>query len=312
MTGERLHLTCAEGAPRLDTFLAARLPQFSRARLQVLIKAGRARVDGKPAAKAGQVLRPGARVEVEVPPPEPSYLAPEAIPLDVRYEDAHLLVVNKPPGLVVHPGAGRKTGTLAAALLHHCRGQLSGIGGVERPGIVHRLDKDTSGLLLAAKTDSAHRRLSADLKARRIHRAYLAIVRGVPGRDQDAVDAPIGRHSTPRTEMAVAERGRRAVTRWKVRERFKGAALLEVTLETGRTHQVRVHLAHIGHPVLGDPVYGRGRVAKKGEELPPGLIARQALHAFRLRFTHPATGEERTIEAPPPGDFQQALEGLRG
>ncbi|MBI2132794.1 MAG: RluA family pseudouridine synthase [Candidatus Tectomicrobia bacterium] len=312
MAGERLHLTCSAGAPRLDTFLAARLPQFSRARLQALIKQGQVRVNGKPPAKAGQPVPPGARVEVEVPPPEPSYLVPEAIALDVRYEDAHLLVVNKPPGLVVHPGAGRKTGTLAAALLHHCRGQLSGIGGVERPGIVHRLDKDTSGLLLAAKTDSAHRRLSADLKARRIHRAYLAIVRGVPGRDQDAVDAPIGRHSTRRTEMAVAERGRRAVTRWKVRERFKGAALLEVTLETGRTHQVRVHLAHIGHPVLGDPVYGRGRVAKKGEELPPGLIARQALHAFRLRFTHPATGEERTIEAPPPGDFQQALEGLRG
>ena len=182
---------------------------------------------------------------------------------------------------------------------------------MERPGIVHRLDKDTSGLLLAAKTDPAHRRLSADLKARRIHREYLAIVRGVPGREKDTVDAPIGRHSTHRTEMAVVERGRRAVTRWKVRERFKGAALLEITLETGRTHQVRVHLAHIGHPVLGDPVYGKSRVARKGEELPANLIARQALHAFRLRFTHPATGEEKTVEAAPPEDFQRALEGLR-
>jgi 23S rRNA pseudouridine1911/1915/1917 synthase len=312
VAGERLHLTCEAGAARLDTFLAAQLPQFSRARLQALIKEGRVRVNGEPPTKAGQALRPGVRVEVEVPPPEPSHLLPEAVPLDVRYEDAHLLVVNKPPGLVVHPGAGRRTGTLAAALLYHCRGQLSGIGGVERPGIVHRLDRDTSGLLLAAKTDASHRRLSADLKARRIRREYLAIVRGVPGREKDTVDAPIGRHFTRRTEMAVVERGRRAVTRWKVQERFRGAALLEVTLETGRTHQVRVHLAHIGHPVLGDPVYGRGRVAKKGEELPPGLIARQALHAFRLRFTHPATGEEKTIEAPPPEDFQRALEALRG
>ncbi|MBI3127450.1 MAG: RluA family pseudouridine synthase [Candidatus Tectomicrobia bacterium] len=303
---------CAEGAARLDVFLASRLPDLSRSRLQALIKEGRVRVNGRPPAKAGQPVPAGASIEVEVPPPEPSYLLPEAIALDVRYEDAHLLVVNKPPGLVVHPGAGQKTGTLAAALLHHCRGQLSGIGGVERPGIVHRLDKDTSGLLLAAKTDRAHRRLSADMKARRVRREYLAIVRGVPARAQDAVDAPIGRHSTRRTEMAVIERGRPAVTRFKVRERFKGAALLEVTLETGRTHQVRVHLAHIGHPVLGDPVYGRSRVAKKGEELPPDLIARQALHAFRLRFTHPETGEEKVIEAAPPEDFMRAVERLRG
>jgi len=313
--GEFLHLTCAEGAPRLDTFLAASLPQLSRSRLQALIKGGRVRVNGKPAAKAGQAVSRGARVEVEVPPPEPSYLVPEAITLDVRFEDAHLLVVNKPPGLVVHPGAGRKTGTLAAALLHHCRGELSGIGGVERPGIVHRLDKDTSGLLLIAKTDPAHRRLSFDLKARRIHRAYLAIVRGVPERAQGRVDAPIARHPQRRTEMAVLESGRPAVTHWRVREAFARAALLEVTLETGRTHQVRVHLTHMGHPVLGDPVYGRGLNPKgslEARRTEAALIPRQALHAFRLRFRHPATGEEMTIEAAPPEDFERALEALRG
>ena len=317
---ERHRFRCEEGAERLDLFLAERLPQFSRARLQALIRAGRVRVEGALPAKgikAGQRLPPGARVEVEIPPPVPLRLEAEDAPLDVRLEDPYLLVVNKFPGIVVHPGAGRKRGTLVGALLHHCRGQLSGIGGVERPGIVHRLDKDTSGLLLVAKTDAAHRRLSADLKARRIKRTYLALVRGSPAPERGTIDAPIGRHPAHRTEMAVVEGGRRAVTHYAVREPFAGAALVEVSLETGRTHQIRVHFRHIGHPLLGDPVYGQARPARKGRrrgengETPGGLIARQALHACRLRFIHPATGKAYEIEAEPPADFQAALAALR-
>ncbi|MEE9274477.1 MAG: RluA family pseudouridine synthase [bacterium] len=314
---ERFSLVCEAGAPRLDAFLVDRLPHLSRSRLQALIRTGRVRVDGAPPAKTGQSLAPGARIEVEIPPPSPSGLAAEDIPLDVRFEDAHLLVVNKPPGVVVHPGAGRRKGTLAAALLHHCRGALSGIGGVERPGIVHRLDKDTSGLLIVAKSDPAHRRLSADLKARRIRRGYLALVRGSPDREEGTVDAPIGRHTVHRSEMAVRKGGRRAVTRYRVRERFVGAALLEVSLETGRTHQIRVHLRHIGLPVLGDPVYGAARLPswrRGGPRLAEGSgvpIARQALHAFRLHFPHPISGEAKAFEAGPPEDFLAALAALR-
>ncbi len=316
---ERHRFRCGEGAERLDLFLAGCLPQFSRARLQALIRAGRVCVEGALSAKgvkAGQRLPPGARVEVEIPPPAPLRLEAEEASLDVRLEDPHLLVVNKFPGIVVHPGAGRKQGTLVGALLHHCRGQLSGIGGVERPGIVHRLDRDTSGLLIVAKTDAAHRRLSADLKARRIKRTYLALVRGSLAPERGTIDAPIGRHPAHRTEMAVVARGRRAVTHYAVRESFAGAALVEVTLETGRTHQIRVHFRHIGHHLLGDPVYGRSRPARKGRargengETPGELIARQALHACRLRFIHPATGEAHEIETEPPVDFQAALAAL--
>ncbi len=314
--GEKTYaLTCHEGAKRVDSFLAKNLKELSRSRVQGLIRDGMVSINDKVEKKTAHGIESGARVLVRVPPPEPSHIEAEDIPLDVRYEDAHLLVVNKPPGMVVHPGAGRRKGTLAAALLHHCRGQLSGIGGVERPGIVHRLDKDTSGLLIAAKTDPAHRKLSADLKARRIHRHYLAIVRGVPARGEGTIDAPIGRHPAHRTAMAVVGSGRRAVTHYAVREVLREASLLGVTLETGRTHQIRVHMSHIGHPVLGDPVYGPGRLPrgprKKTKPNRPSLIDRQALHAHRLCFRHPTRGDERELVAELPADFLGLLEDLR-
>ena len=306
---------CEGGAPRLDAFLAGRFSDLSRARIQGLIREGCVLVNGQAARKASRKVPPGARLEVRIPPPTPHHLEPENIPLDVRYEDEHLLAVNKPPGMVVHPGAGQREGTLVSALLYYCRGQLSGIGGVERPGIVHRLDKDTSGLLLVAKSDIVHRRLSNALKARRIHRRYLALVRGVPRRGSGTVDAPIARHPTRRTAMAVVQGGREAVTHYTVREALIGAALIEVRLETGRTHQIRVHLNHIGIPILGDPVYGRGRLPGRGKrpkkKEAETLIPRQALHAYRLAFDHPVTKEPCELEAGPPRDFLDALEDLR-
>ena len=310
---ERRALTCRDGAKRMDSFLAGELESLSRSRAQALIREGMVCVDGRVERRAARGLARGARLEVRLPPPAPSRVEAEDVPLDVRYEDAHLLVVNKPPGMVVHPGAGRRGGTLAAALLSHCRGQLSGIGGVERPGIVHRLDKDTSGLLIAAKTDAAHQRLSADLKARRVRRRYLAVVRGAPARREGMIDAPIGRHPARRTAMAVVGGGRRAVTHYAVREALEGASLLEVRLETGRTHQIRVHLSHIGHPVVGDSAYGARRPSR-GASAPEGadLIGRQALHARELRFRHPVDGGERALRAEPPADFLNLLERLRG
>lgn len=313
--GRTFSLVCREGARRVDSFLARNLTELSRSRVQALIRDGMVCVDGRIETKTAHALPNGARVVVTLPPPVPSHIEAEDIALDVRYEDAHLLVINKPPGMVVHPGAGRRKGTLAGALLHHCRGQLSGIGGVERPGIVHRLDKDTSGLLIAAKTDAAHGRLSADLKARRIHRHYLAIVRGIPPRGEGTIDAPIGRHPAHRTAMAVVESGRRAVTHYAVREVLGDASLLGIRLETGRTHQIRVHMSHIGHPVLGDPVYGFGRLPrgprKKTKSQQKSLIGRQALHAHRLVFRHPIEGDERELVAEPPTDFLKLLEDLR-
>ncbi len=314
--GKRIRLTCEAGAPRLDAFLHENISDLSRARLQALIREGCVQAGGRTARKVSQKVPPGAKVEVRLPPPQAHHLKPENIPLDVRYEDEHLLVVNKPPGMVVHPGAGRREGTLVGALLHHCRGQLSGIGGVERPGIVHRLDKDTSGLLIVAKSDLTHRRLSEALKARRIGRRYLALVKGVPARGSGTIDAPVGRHPTHRTAMAVVKKnGRRAVTHYQVREVLDEAAFLVLRLETGRTHQVRVHLSHIGHPLVGDPLYGGGRLPRRGNKVHDkrfdSLIHRQALHAYRLGFDHPVSGEFLEFEAEPPEDFLDALEKLR-
>lgn len=309
------HRECPKGAPRLDAYLVGEFRDLSRARIQALIREGHVLMNGEPGVKASHKVPSGAQLEIEIPPPEPHRLDPENIPLDVRFEDEHLLVVNKPQGMVVHPGAGNREGTLVAALLYHCRDQLSGIGGVERPGIVHRLDKDTSGLLIVAKSDLAHRRLSEALKARRIQRRYLAIVKGVPSNGKGTIDAPIGRHPTHRTAMAVVEGGREAVTHFTVREVLEVAALLEVRLETGRTHQIRVHLNHIGIPVLGDPTYGRGRLPGRGNQPKKieaeTLIARQALHAYRLGFEHPVTKAACEFEVEPPKDFLDALEDLR-
>ncbi len=311
---EVIELTVPDEAAglRLDRFLAAAGRGWSRAQVTRWIEAAHVRRNGRP-SKPAQLLRPGDLIQVSVPSSAPSPLTPQEIPLDVLFEDEHIIVVNKPPGLVIHPAAGNPDGTLVNALLAHCR-DLSGVGGVERPGIVHRLDKDTSGVLVAAKTDQAHRALSLSFRWRTTDKRYLAVVYGVPRLDEGAVDAPIARHPTDRKRMAVVAGGRAARTVWWVRERFAGTALLECRLVTGRTHQVRVHLAHIGYALIGDPTYA-GRQWRNLDE--PELAAacrdfpRQALHAWRLTVTHPATGEPVTFEAPPPPDLSELLAVLR-
>jgi len=281
---------------RLDLALALLFPRYSRSRLQDWIKAGFLLLDGAPVTDIRRKLK-GYETFLLNPQPEAQDLpaAPEAIPLTICYQDAHLLVIDKPAGLVVHPGSGNWHGTLLNALLHHDP-MLSQI---PRAGIVHRLDKETSGLLVVARTLTAQTHLIRQLQARTVKREYLAVVVGEVKRDGQ-VDAPIGRHPVDRTKMAVAERGKPAITHYRVERRFSGATLLRCTLETGRTHQIRVHLAHLGHPLLGDPVYGRAR---------PGLPAfpRQALHACRLAFTHPVTGETVCRESALPDDMTHLL-----
>mgnify|MGYP000359710580 CR=1 FL=1 len=293
---------------RVDVFLAQFTPVGpSRAYVQRLIARGLVQVNGRP-TKASYRVAEGDTVWVGLPQPEqPQDLKPEAIPLDVVYEDDHIVVVNKPRGMPVHPGVGNPTGTLVNALLARYP-TLSGVAGVMRPGIVHRLDKDTTGLLVVAKTNDAHLGLTRQLKERTIQRIYWAIVRGQPGADEGLVDAPIGRHPTDRLRMAVVAGGRPAITRFRVLERFGDYSLLQVKLETGRTHQIRVHMAYIGHPIAGDPVYGAGRGSRARGEL--GLQA-QALHARQLAFRHPVTGEPMQFVAPLPADMEQALERLR-
>ncbi|MBI2461816.1 MAG: RluA family pseudouridine synthase [Candidatus Rokubacteria bacterium] len=298
---------------RLDRFLSSRLPELSRTRLQVLIDGGHVRVDGV-GRRASHRLRGGEEVWVEVPAPTPLELTSEPIPLDIVYEDEVLLVVNKPPGMVVHPGAGHDRGTLVHALLAHCP-TLSGIGGVRRPGIVHRLDKGTSGLLVVAKTDRAHLELARQLQARTVSRRYLALVHGGPAPEAGVIEAAIGRHPRDRVRMAVrpAGQGRAALTRFRVLERFEGLTLLEARLQTGRTHQIRVHLAHLGFPVAGDPVYRRRSVRPPDGELAARLAALGglALHAAALGFTHPVSGTPLEFEVPPPAPFAALLDWLR-
>jgi 23S rRNA pseudouridine1911/1915/1917 synthase len=307
----------ARAGERLDRFLQACAPDLSRTRLQGLIVAGAVAVDGRP-ARPSQRVRAGARVALSVPLPEALALAPEPIPLDIVHEDPDVLVVNKPAGLVVHPGAGHRTGTLVHALLAHCGPALSGIGGARRPGIVHRLDRGTSGLLMVAKTDAAHQALARQLKARTVERRYLALVHGRVPAAEGVVEAPIGRDPRDRLRMAVRPEGagRPAVTRYRVTERFEHPApltLLEVVLGTGRTHQIRVHLGHLGHPVVGDRTYRR----RGAPPLAPELAARvaalggQALHAAVLGFAHPRTGARLRFEAPPPAPLAALLGWLR-
>ena len=286
---------------RLDTFLAGRFPDFTRSRLKNLIDDGHATVNGK-AAKAGQKLIAGDTVALDVPELMPVEARPEEIPLNIVYEDGSLLVVNKPRGLVVHPAAGNERGTLVNALLNHCT-DLSGIAGELKPGIVHRLDKDTTGLLVVAKNDRAHLSLSKQIGEKSAKRIYLALVEGNITEDQGRVDAPLGRSQNDRKKIAVVEDGRQAATQYYVLERFGDLTLVECHLETGRTHQIRVHMKHIGHPVVGDPVYG---IRKQRYRLDG-----QLLHAARLEFTHPETGERMKFEAPLPEDFQEVLEMLR-
>jgi 23S rRNA pseudouridine1911/1915/1917 synthase len=307
----------AEAGLRLDRALQQRLPELSRTRLKQLILAGQIRQEGEVLRDPAQRVRGGQSFVVILPAPDEPVPAAQAMALDIRFEDAHLLVLDKPAGLVIHPAPGNPDGTLVNALLAHCGSSLAGIGGVRRPGIVHRLDKDTSGLLVVAKTDLAHRALSADFAARRIDRAYAAFVWGVPVPASGEIEGNIGRSSRNRKKMAVvsAERGKQAATRYRIERVFADkAALLECRLLTGRTHQIRVHLAHGGHPLIGDHVYGTRSGRLTARSGPPGAaifaFPRQALHARLLGFTHPATGEKLRFESPLPADLLGLLEDL--
>jgi 23S rRNA pseudouridine1911/1915/1917 synthase len=300
-----LSVPARDAGARLDRWLAAQVPELSRARLQALIDDGRVRVDGR-VPKASRRLTGGEQVVLEIPPPEPETLAPEAIALTVVHEDDDVLVVDKPAGMVVHPGAGHPTGTLAAAVLAHAPA-TAGVGGPRRPGVVHRLDKETSGLLVIAKTARAYESLTRQLAARTVTRRYRAVVHGRVKAAEGVVDAPIGRHPRDRVRMAVLPRGKRAVTRYVVLERFSHFTDLDVRLETGRTHQIRVHMASLGHPVAGDEVYG-GRWAKSPLPVP---LAGLALHAVALAFVHPATGRRMEFTSGLPARMERFLSQLR-
>lgn len=318
-------IAAEDAGRRLDAVLAAR-PEaqgagLSRTRLKALIEAGAVAIDGAPVRDAGHKVKAGQRIDITVPAAEEPVPQGEAIPLAIVHEDPHLIVIDKPAGLVVHPAPGHPSGTLVNALIAHCGDSLSGIGGVKRPGIVHRLDKDTSGLIVVAKTDAAHKglaKLFADHSLEALTREYLAFVWGVPERQAGTIDLPLGRHKIDREKMAVVRdgAGRAAVTHWELVETYSGsdgkpvASLLRCALETGRTHQIRVHLAHGGHPLLGDALYGRGfktKAARLGPEAQAALerLGRQALHAATLGFRHPVSAEEFLFESELPADLVQ-------
>ncbi|MBM6870174.1 RluA family pseudouridine synthase [Pseudoflavonifractor phocaeensis] len=298
-----LTLTADRTGERCDAFLARSLPQLTRSAAQKLLEEGKVTRDGK-ALKKNERLREADLITVVIADPSPVDVLPQDLPLDVVYEDGDLIVINKPVGMVVHPAPGHPDGTVVNALLYHCNGSLSGINGELRPGIVHRIDRDTSGLLIAAKNDFTHLALAEQLQDHSLYRGYEAVCVGGPKEDSGAIDAPIARHRTDRKKMAVDwQTGRRAVTHYTVLERFPGCTHIACRLETGRTHQIRVHMAHIGHPLLGDTVYG--------SKTPyPGLTG-QCLHARTLTFTHPRTGEEMTVECPLPDWFEALLTKLR-
>ena len=299
---ELFTVTAEEAGQRLDGFLAEAMEELSRSRIQNLCEAGQIVVNGK-TAKKNQKLKAGDTIEIEVPAPAPTEIVPQDIPLDIVYEDDSVLVINKPKGMVVHPAPGHPDGTVVNAVMFHCGARLSGIGGELRPGIVHRIDKDTSGLLMIAKNDKAHAALSAQLKDKSLSRVYEAIVIGRMRQDEGTVDAPIGRSLRDRKKMAVIEGGRHAVTHYETIARYNGYSHVRCHLETGRTHQIRVHMASIGHPLAGDEVYGKGR-EKTGLE-------GQCLHAGRLRFIHPDTGEAMEVTCPLPEYFTKFEEKLR-
>ena len=309
---------------RLDKALAASIAGLSRSRVQALLESGWVRADGRPVADASLRVRAGERYEVTVPDAEPAEPVAQDIPLTVVHEDDDVVVLDKPAGLVVHPAAGNADGTLVNALLAHCGDSLSGIGGVRRPGIVHRLDKDTSGLMVVAKNDRAHHALTAQFADRSLSRTYLALVWGVPSPREGRIEGNIGRSSADRKKMAVvASGGKHAATRYRVRSSYGlSAALVECKLETGRTHQIRVHMTHAGHPLVGDAVYGRGRTARptgaKAAALPEPVrralveFPRQALHAAAIEFVHPATGKPMRFEAGLPADMAAVIATLDG
>ncbi len=307
-----------DAGTRLDSYLATALPEFSRTRLKTLLKAGRVGAGGGTITDPAYRVKPGQRFTVDVPPAVRARPAPEAIPLAVIYEDAQLIVVDKPAGMVVHPAPGHPEGTLVNALVAHCGASLSGIGGVRRPGIVHRLDKETSGLLVAAKTDAAHLGLAAQLAARDIERVYLAVVWGLPLPRRGEIQGAVGRNPKNRKKMAVVSRGGKpALTRYRVVECYSDvASLVECRLATGRTHQIRVHLAHRGHPVIGDATYGRAK-ERRLETLPQALhgaiadLGRQALHARLIAFSHPVSQERLRFECPLPLDIRRLVTILK-
>ena len=324
----RLELTVAgdEVSNRLDRVLAAKIQEMSRSRLKALILAGQVTVGSAPVRDPAYHVAAGDTITIDVPQAIPAEPVGEDIALDIVYEDDDIVVIDKPRGLVVHPAAGHETGTLVNALIAHCGASLSGIGGVKRPGIVHRLDKDTTGLMVVAKNDRAHQSLTAQFadhgRTGPMRRGYMAFVWGIPGRQRGTVDAPIERHPHAREKMAVRESGREAVTHWEMRESFSGrdgkpvAARLECQLETGRTHQIRVHLAHIGHPLMGDGTYGP-HFKTKASHLGPAsqaalaALGRQALHAYLLVLEHPKTGEILRWESPLPKDLLLLQNTLR-
>ena len=298
---------------RLDIFLSHRQVSLSRSQMPRIVAAGHVLLNNK-TPKASSRLKPGDEVLLQLPEPADSGVLPENIPLKVVYEDAFLLVIDKQPGLVVHPGAGNRQGTLVNALLYHCH-DLSGIGGVLRPGIVHRLDKDTSGLMIVAKSDEIHRTLAEHFEARRVEKHYLALVYGDVTDDEGVIDLPVGRHPVERKKMSTKSRqGKSAVTRWRVRERYGMATLLDVAIETGRTHQIRVHLTALGHPVMGDKIYGNSKkimdISDQSIRRHFKEMTRQALHAHRIAFIHPATGEKLVFEAPLPQDMDDLCKFL--
>jgi 23S rRNA pseudouridine1911/1915/1917 synthase len=313
VNGLELVVDASGAGERLDRWLARHVAGQSRSRLQALIEQRHVTVDGA-AGRASARLRAGQRVRVAIPEPAAAVPAPEAIPLAIVHEDAHLVVIDKPAGLVVHPGAGRDSGTLVNALLHHVR-DLSGVGGVLRPGIVHRLDRGTSGLLVVAKDDATHRELARQFASREVEKEYLVLVLGVPQRKQATIAAPIGRDPVQRKKMSVrASRGREARSQYAVVEAFDGAALLRVRIMTGRTHQIRVHLASLGHPVAGDATYGGTRTPSSRRSAARQALrnlVRPALHAARLAFTHPATGARVAFESPLPADLAGVVGELR-
>ena len=306
-----MRLEPAHAGWRLDRALAASIPTLSRERLKTLIRTGAVETAGAVLRDPATKVRGNEDLRVAVPEPTPAHNVAQDIPLRFVFEDEHLLVVDKPAGLVVHPAAGNPDGTLVNALLHHCGGGLSGIGGVARPGIVHRIDKDTSGLLVVAKTDVAHEGLARQFAAHTIERRYLAIVTGAPKASEGKIDAPLARSTTNRKKIAIVEggRGKRAVTHWRRLTVLKDAALVECRLETGRTHQVRVHMASLGHPLVGDPVYGRSGKTH-GSLLKELGFHRQALHAAELGFIHPVTKSRLSFASAMPADMQELFNAL--
>lgn len=308
MAGDETVHSGTLGEGRLDRALAAALPDLSRARIQALIAENALYIEAIPVTDASSTRYAGKAFTLNIPAPRPDHAVAQAIDLSIVFEDDYLIIVDKPAGLVVHPAAGHFDGTLVNALLHHCKGRLSGIGGVERPGIVHRIDRDTSGLLVVAKTDKAHEGLAKLFAAHDIERRYYAVVAGHPAPPAGIVRTQIGRHPSNRKKMAVLPdgKGKHAVTHFRMVEPLKKAALVECQLETGRTHQVRVHMAHIGHPLIGDSVYNnRQKAFKFGPN--QSYFKRQALHAASLGFIHPITGEKLAFESRLPDDIQELL-----